>query len=156
MLTYFAREEDLRLRVIHGGLMHTLIMEGEATRETLIAALPGLDQTFGRKAITELIDAGLITRVGHGRGQRLVLSAKFQEDRGKPDAFGHQVGLTIEEQRARILNYVDEQGTINRSEAANALSRSADDSIYRLLKGMVEDGLLVPLNKLAARRYRRA
>ena len=46
MLTYFAREEDLRERVIHGGLMHTLIMEGEATRETLIGSLPGLDENF--------------------------------------------------------------------------------------------------------------
>jgi ATP-dependent DNA helicase RecG len=153
MLSYFAREEDLRVRVVHGGLMHVLIMEGEATREALIASLPGLDETFGRKAITELIDAGLVTRVGHGRGQRLILSAKFQQDRGKPDAYSHQVGLTLEEQRRRILAYVDEHGSITRREAANLLARPADDSIYRLLKAMVEDSLLQQDNKRAATQY---
>jgi ATP-dependent DNA helicase RecG len=155
MLTYFAKEKDLRIRVIHGGLMHALITEGEANREALIATLPGLGQTFGRKAITELIDSGLITRIGHGRAQRLVLSAKFQEDRGKPEAFVHQLGQSLEEQRERILQYVDEHGSITRGEAARHLGIEADNTVYRLLLGLVRMKRLEKVGNLNKARYQR-
>lgn len=152
MTEYFSSEDNLLTRVIKGGLMHALITEGEATREELIASIPGLPPTLGRKAITELINDGLMQRVGHGRGQQIVLSAKFQRDRGKPEAFVHQAGVDVEA-RQSILEYVETHGSITRREAANLLKRPADDSLYRLLKRMVDDALLMAEGERAATRY---
>jgi ATP-dependent DNA helicase RecG len=153
MLEHFSGEEDLRVKVVHGGLIHVLISEGETARETLINALPGLDNILGRQAITELIDAGLVRRIGHGRGQRLVLSPEFQRDLGKPEAFVYQVGLDIEGQRQMILSYVEAHGSISRQEAAKLIGRPADDSVYKLLRRMVMDQLLQRQGITAAARY---
>ena len=142
MFQHFSEISDLRIRVVHGGLIHTLIDEGEATRETLIASMPGLDVDWGKRAITELISAGLITRIGHGRGQKLVLSAQFQKKLGKPEAFIHQVGMDKEAQRQMILQYVREYGFITRQQTAKLLNRSSNNSIYRLLQEMVGDRLI--------------
>lgn len=152
MTEYFSTEDNLITRVIKGGLMHALITDGEASREELIASLPGLPQTLGRRAITELIDDGLMQRIGHGRGQQIVLSARFQRDRGKPEAFVHQAGVDVEARQA-ILEYVEEFGSITRGQAATHLNRPADDSLYRLLRRMVNDGLLIAEGERAATRY---
>jgi len=132
--------------------MHALIIDGAATREELIASLPGLSPTLGRKTITELIDAGLMQRVGHGRGQQIVLSAQFQRDRGKPEAFIHQAGVDVEA-RPIIMKFIEAHGSITRGETATLLDRPSDDSLYRLLKRMVDDGLLLPEGERAATRY---
>ena len=152
MTEYFSAEDDLLTRVIKGSLMHALIIDGAATREELIASLPGLSPTLGRKTITELIDAGLMQRVGHGRGQQIVLSAQFQRDRGKPEAFIHQAGVDVEA-RPIIMKFIEAHGSITRGETATLLDRPSDDSLYRLLKRMVDDGLLLPEGERAATRY---
>lgn len=157
MLNHFSGEEDIRERVIESAFVYTLITEGAATRETLMEALPGLPPTWAKKAITNLIDAGLITPNGrHGRGQRMILSEQFQAERGRPDAFRHHAEISQEDQRRLVLEYVAGNGSITRREAAKELLRPADDSIYRLLKGMVEDGILVPTGKGASTKYVKA
>jgi len=137
MLEYFV-ERDLRVRVVYGGFIRVLLSEGEATREELIAALPGLDEQFGRRAITEIINAGLMSRIGHGRGQRLVLSPQFLKRLGMPEAFVHQAGLDSERQKQMILQYVQSHGSITRGEAAKLLGMKADNTVYRLLDILVQ------------------
>ena len=157
MLNHFSGEEDIRERVIESAFVYTLITEGAATRETLMETLPGLPAIWAKKAITNLIDAGLITPNGrHGRGQRMILSEQFQAERGRPDAFRHHAEISQEDQRRLVLEYVAGNGSITRREAAKELLRPADDSIYRLLKGMVEDGILVPTGKGASTKYVKA
>jgi ATP-dependent DNA helicase RecG len=155
MIEFLGKREDLVVRVMHGGLMHVLLTEGQATREELIAALPGLIPTDGRRAITELIDAGLMRPIGHGRGQRLVLSAQLQEALGQPEAFIHQAGVDVE-QRQRIMHYVEARGQITRSEAAELLGVPADVNMYRMLKRMVDDHMLRTEGKGSATRYLKA
>ena len=142
MTEYFSLEDNLLTRVIKGALMQALIMVGGASREELMASILGLPETLGRRAITELIDDGLMQSVRHGRGQQIVLSAKFQGDRGKPEAFVYQAGVDVAARQA-ILEYIDGHGSVTRGDAAVLLDRPADDSLYRLLKRMVQDGLIV-------------
>ncbi len=153
MLQYFSDMPDMGVRVVHGGLIHALMAEGEASRDTLIAALPGLGKEHGLRAITELINAGLITRIGHGRGQRLILSAQFQKDLGMPEAFVYQAGLDRENQQQMILRYVEAHGYITRQKAARLLRVPADDSVYKLLHSMVKNGLLAMTGTRATARY---
>lgn len=153
MLEHFSGEEDLRVRVVHGCLIHVLINEGEATRETLINALPGLDKVVGKQAITDLIDTNLMRRIGHGRGQRLILSPEFQKNLGKPEAFVYQAGIDTEGQRQLVLTYVDAHKSITRQEAAKLLGRPSNDSVYKLLRGMVDVGLLRKEGITASAKY---
>lgn len=152
MFKFLEDREDLIDRVMRGGLMHVLLTEGQATRDELIAALPGLDPIGGRRAITELIDAGLMHPIGHGRGQRLVLPPQLQEALGKPEAFIHQAGIDVE-QRRKIMQHVEENGRTTRREAAESLGLPADMGVYRILKRMVSDGLLHPQGKGRTMQY---
>lgn len=138
MLDYFT-EKDLRVRVVHGGLIHVLLSEGEASRDDLVAGLPGLNEQIGKRAITELINAGLMSRIGHGPGQRIVLSPQFLKRLGMPEAFVHQAGLESERQKHMILQYVDSHGSITRGEAARLLGMKADNTVYRLLDALVQE-----------------
>ena len=89
-------------------------------------------------------------------GSGLCYPRNFRKIGASRMLFAHQVGLTIEEQRRRILEYVDEHNSVTRREAANLLARPADDSIYRLLKRMVKDEILKQEGEGAATRYMRA
>src|SRR5207245_477917 len=119
------------------------------------ASLPGLNEQLGRRAITELINAGLISRIGHGRGQRVVLSPQFLKRLGMPEAFVHQVGLEIEHQKQMILQFVDSHGSITRGEAARLLGMKADNTVYRLLNSLVHAGLLERVGNRNKAQYRR-
>lgn len=152
MLEYF-EEKDLRLRIVYGGFIRVLLSEGEATREELIAALPGLNEQFGRRAITEIINAGLVVRIGHGRGQRLVLSPQFLKRLGMPEAFVHQAGLESERQKQMILQYVVSHGEITRGEAARLLGMKADNTVYRLLDLLVQEKFLTRTGSRNKARY---
>jgi ATP-dependent DNA helicase RecG len=152
MIEYFA-EKDLRIRVVHGGLVNVLLSEGESTRQGLITALPGLDESLGRRAITELINAGLIHRIGHGRGQRMVISPQFLKSLGTPEAFVHQAGLDEARMKQMVLQYVDSHGTISRSEAARLLGVNPDNSVYRLLDNLAKDSQLARVGQRSQARY---
>lgn len=155
MMNHFAAVEELSVRLIHGAFLHHLFFEGEATRAALIAALPGLNEEAGRRAITELIDAGLMVRIGHGRGQRLVLSPQLQGEMGQPGAFVHQTGMGEEYRKGMILTLADSQEFIRRSDIMQFLHISEDDA-YRLLKKLVSAGELVVQGQRRHTTYRRA
>lgn len=152
MLEYFARQ-DLHIRVVHSGLIQALLSEGEASREALISTLPGLNESLGKRAITELINAGLISRIGHGRGQHVVLSPQFLKRLGMPEAFVHQAGLELERQKQMILQYVESHGSITRGEAARLLGMKADNTVYRLLDSLVQGELLERVGDRNKARY---
>lgn len=143
MFRHFDGVRDLNIRLVHGALLHRLFFDGEVSREELMRALPDLNVERGQRALTELIDAGLVTRIGHGRGQRLVLSHHLQQEMGCPEAFIHQTGLGDEQRRQMILTYVGTYGKITRAEAAKLLHMPADNAVYRLLFALVERGELV-------------
>jgi|GEM_PF-1318236 ATP-dependent DNA helicase RecG len=154
MVEYFSTQEDLRVQLVHGGLIHVLMMEGESTREEMIAALPGLSQETGKTAITELINAGIITRLGHGRGQRLILSEKMQTALGQPDAFHYQATTQETLYQKAILDYVQTQGSITRKEAASLLNLPSDNNLYRrLIKPLVDGKQLQPEGTGSSTRY---
>jgi len=154
MFEYFAKQEDMQVQLVHGGMVQVLLRDGIATREELISALPGLREVIGRTAITELIGAGIVTRFGHGKGQRLVLSEKMHVALGQPDAFRYQAGTTEAMQQQSILEYVREKGSITRSEAARFLDLPADNNLYRrLIKPLVESSQLKPEGTGSGARY---
>ena len=150
MLQHFATIEELSVRLIHGAFLHQLFFEGEVSRAELLEALPGLSAEVGRRGLNELIDAGLVVRVGHGRGQRLVLSPQLQSEMGQPGAFIHQTGMMDENRRQMILAFVNAHGKITRAEAAKLLNVPANDALYRLLREMVASG---DLTKHGERRF---
>lgn len=140
MLNHFQDVEELSTRLVHGAFLHQLFFEGDLSRAELIAALPGLISDLGKRNLTKLIDAGLIVRIGHGRGQRLVLSPQLQREMGRLEAFVHQTGMMDEHRRALILSFLDAHGKITRAQAAKLLNVPADVSLLRLLGSLVERG----------------
>ncbi|BDI29433.1 ATPase AAA [Capsulimonas corticalis] len=148
--------DDLTFRVVHGGLVHVLLMDGQTTREEMIASLPGLSESDGRRAITELVDAGIISRIGAGRGQRLVLSEMLQTSLGKPDAYRNQVGPTDEYRRKSILEFIHQHQQISRGEAAKLLNMPSDVNLFRrIIKPLVDTGELIAVGSGSGTKYRR-
>ncbi len=141
MLGHFEDTTELSTRLIQGAFLHQLFFEGELSRNELIESLSGLTADVGRRRLTELIDDGIIVRIGHGRGQRLVLSPQLQSEMGKPGAFVHQVGMGEEYRKNMVLTMADSQESIRRSDVVKLLHVSENEA-YRLLKKLVEAGEL--------------
>ena len=156
MLEHFQDTNDMNVRLVHGAFLHHIFFDGETTREDLMRVLPGLPEDRARRAVTELISAGLVAKIGHGRGQRLVLSSQLQKELGCPEAFIHQVGMGDEQRRQMILSFVDAHGKITRSQAAHLLNLPPGDKVYSLLQDLTGKDELVMRGKLRYAFYERA
>lgn len=155
MLNHFENVEELPTRLVHGAFLHQLFFEGELTRAELVNALPGLIIDVGKRSLTELVDAGLIVPIGHGRGRRFVLSPQLQSELGRPEAFIHQRGMMDEHRRGFILSFLDAHGRITRTQASKLLNVPADASLSRFLGAMVDRGDLKPYGERRGSYYER-
>jgi ATP-dependent DNA helicase RecG len=96
-------------------------------------------QTEARTTLGSLIEAGLVEAHGKGAGRTYKLSGAVYRVLGKKAAYVRQQDFEPIQQEQMVVRYVDEHGSISRSEAAE-LCRISEDQAYRLLQKLIRRG----------------
>lgn len=112
-------------------------------RLTINDLAPALQKTESqvRATIEQLVEAGIIEAHGAGRGRTYTLSAVVYQQYGQKSAYVRQTGFDPIQQEQMVLKYIDKHGRIKREEAME-LCRLSKDQAYRLLKKLVNSGLI--------------
>lgn len=112
-------------------------------RLTINDLAPALQKTESqvRATIEQLVEAGIIEAHGAGRGRTYTLSAVVYQQYGQKSAYVRQTGFDPIQQEQMVLKYIDKHGRIKREEAME-LCRLGKDQAYRLLKKLVNSGLI--------------
>ena len=66
--------------------------------------------------VEELVELGLVTPHGNGRGRTYMISAEMYAMVGNKAAFVRQAGFSKIQQEQMILSFIDAHGSINRAE----------------------------------------
>jgi ATP-dependent DNA helicase RecG len=107
-----------------------------------------------RVVLNRLVEAGLVEPRGERKGRTWHLSAATYRRLGHPAAYVRQRGFEPLQQEQMVLQYVDKFGRITREETCT-LCQVGPYQAYRLLKSMVEKGLLIAKGQKKARYYER-
>jgi ATP-dependent DNA helicase RecG len=107
-----------------------------------------------RVVLNRLVEAGLVESRGERKGRTWHLSAATYRRLGQRAAYVRQRGFEPLQQEQMVLQYVDKFGRITREETCT-LCQVGPYQAYRLLKSMVEKGLLIAKGQKKARYYER-
>jgi len=107
-----------------------------------------------RVVLNRLVEAGLVEPRGERKGRTWHLSAATYRRLGQPAAYVRQRSFEPLQQEQMLLQYVDKFGRITRKETCT-LCQVGPYQAYRLLKSMVEKGLLIAKGQKKARYYER-
>ena len=107
-----------------------------------------------RVVLNRLVDAGLVEPRGERKGRTWHLSAATYRRLGQPAAYVRQRGFEPLQQEQMVLQYVDKFGRITRQNTCT-LCQVGPHQAYRLLKSMVQKGLLIAKGQKKARYYER-
>ena len=91
--------------------------------------------------IEELVELGLITPHGNGRGRTYMISAEMYAKAGNKSAFVRQAGFSRIQQEQMILSFIDAHGSIKRGDVMELCHLSPDQST-RLLTTMKDKELI--------------
>ena len=91
--------------------------------------------------VEELVELGLITPHGNGRGRTYMISAEMYAKAGNKAAFVRQAGFTKIQQEQMILSFIDAHGSIKRGDVMELCHLSPDQST-RLLTAMRDKCLI--------------
>ena len=94
-----------------------------------------------KRALEQLVEAGLIDAHGTSRSRTYTLSAAVYREGGEEVAYTRQVGFTDLQHEQMVLSYVGHHGRIQRSQVME-LCRLNKDQAYRLLTKLKEEGRL--------------
>lgn len=64
-----------------------------------------------RDRLNELVDRGVIERVGHGRGTKYILSSKYYDIAGEPGTYTRKKGLDRETCKRLLLKHIEKHAT---------------------------------------------
>ncbi len=95
-----------------------------------------------RAVLERLTEAGLVDAHGSGRGRTYTLSAKVYGKAGQKADYVRQAGFEPIQQEQMVLSYLEQHGSIRRSDVAE-LCRLNMNQAYRLLKKLREQGKIV-------------
>lgn len=95
-----------------------------------------------RAAIERLVEAGLISAHGTGRGRTYTLSAAVYRKAGHKVDYIRQAGFDSIQHEQMVLSYIGKHGSIKRGEAAELCQLSTPQA-YHLLRRMKGKGLIV-------------
>jgi ATP-dependent DNA helicase RecG len=106
--------------------------------------------------LPHLLDAGLIERIGRGRGSRLILSRKFHSFLGHHGAYTRRKGLDRETNKALLMKHIEERRDAGAAmkefeEVLPALSRR---QILGLLQELRGEGKIHPEGERRGARWR--
>ncbi len=107
-----------------------------------------------RATLHRLVEGGLIEERGQKKGRTWHLSAATYRLLGDKAAYVRQRGFEPLQQEQMVLQYVDRFGRITREETCT-LCQVGPYQAYRLLKSVVEKGLLIAKGQKKARYYER-
>ena len=140
---------DLRLDELL--LLNALWQDRRLTTEEA-ACLTRKPESDVRVVLNRLVEAGLVEPRGERKGRTWHLSAATYRRLGQPAAYVRQRGFEPLQQEQMVLQYVDKFSRITREETCT-LCQVGPYQAYRLLKGMVEKGLLIAKGQKKARYY---
>ena len=95
-----------------------------------------------RVRIVPLLEEGILDRVGHGRGARLLLSRRFYRHLGKAGVYTRKRGLDRETNKALLVRHLRETGPAGSpiSELQQVLPAIPRSQLKRLLDELRQDG----------------
>ncbi|WP_313354164.1 RNA-binding domain-containing protein [Microbacterium sp.] len=105
-----------------------------------------------KSRLAMLLEEGLVEMRGDGRGRRYTLSAASYRRLASAAGYVRVRAFDVLQQRQMILNFVEANGSISRSEAAD-LSGATPEAARRMLLRMREEGALVLRGERRAARY---
>ena len=92
--------------------------------------------------VEELVELGLITPHGNGRGRTYMISAEMYAKAGNKAAFVRQAGFSRIQQEQMILSFIDAHGSIKRSDVMELCHLTGSQTTKCLLqlkkKGCIE------------------
>mgnify|MGYP002658561978 FL=1 len=95
-----------------------------------------------KRHVETLVEDGLLEARGNGRERDFILSPKFYKAQKRVIEHVRQAGIGAVKNEDLIMQLVQEQGNVTRSDVAALLGVNPQIA-YRLLKKLVEDGALV-------------
>lgn len=144
------RPLDLQaLQVLHEVRSESRITSARAGQLLHVAA----DEA--RSVLNSLVERGLLESRGERKGRTYHMAAELYREIGESAAYVRARGFDPIQQEQMVLTYVDQHGSISRSEAAE-LCRLAPDQASRLLRRMTKDGALHMTGQLRTARYHRS
>jgi ATP-dependent DNA helicase RecG len=96
-----------------------------------------------RSVLERLVETGLVEARGERKGRVYHLSASTYRRLGEEAAYVRLRGFEPVQQEQMVLQYLDKHGDISRAEVSE-LCRISNSQAYRLLKHLVQNGLLQP------------
>lgn len=99
-----------------------------------------------RVSLEKLVEAGLIEAHGDGRGRSYTLSARLYSKTGEKTGYIRQAGFDLLQQEQMVINYIKQNNSIKRGEAAE-LCRISPDQAKRLLKKLLDEGRIIVKGK---------
>lgn len=143
------RGEELSLEELL--VLYEVRAEGDVTVERA-AELGHVGHPEARSVLDHLADRGFIAPQGNGRGRHYVFTPTLSRRFGQPHRLG-TTGLPLTaEHRQMTLDFVRQNGSITRSDAAE-LCGITPDQASRLLRDMRDDGLLEMTGQRRGTRY---
>ena len=154
-LTKLISEEQLRSgRIMPINTLLVLNALRDMPRSTVhqIAEALHLSETVVKTILDKAVDSNLVEGYGSGRGRNYTLSLKAYS---KEDKTRYIRQKDIDEARYHelILNLIKHEGFITNSDVVELLHVTSPQA-YRLLKGMVDEEVLEPVNKGRYAKYK--
>lgn len=113
----------------------------------------GLSETMIKTVLDKAVENGLVEAYGGGRGRNYILSHNLFKDKTKSIGYVRQQDIDETRYAELILNMAKHNDFICRADVINLL-RVKDSKAYGLLKKLVKDGYLEPINKGRYAKYK--
>lgn len=113
----------------------------------------GLSETMIKTVLDKAVENGLVEAYGGGRGRNYILSHNLFKDKTKSIGYVRQQDIDETRYAELILNMAKHNDFICRADVINLL-HVKDSKAYGLLKKLVKDGYLEPINKGRYAKYK--
>lgn len=154
-LARLVSEEQLRIgRMMPINTLLVLNVLRDMPRSTVhqVAESLHLSETLVKTVLDKAIDSSLVEGYGSGRGRNYMLSHKAYSKEEKT-CYVRQKDIDETRYHELILNLAKHEDFITNSDVVELLHVTSSQA-YRLLKGMVDEGVLEPVNKGRYAKYR--
>lgn len=114
----------------------------------LISTALNLQETIAKTVLEKSIEAGLVEAYGSGRGRNYILSKRVYKEKGGDSNIGYVRQVDIDEARylELIKNLAQSNEFISRADVVQLLHVN-ENRAYWLLRKLVNDGVIVPVNR---------